>query len=298
MNERKRAIFYLIWSTLLWSLPPIFIKYLSGYFDPFTQNFFRYSAAAIVLFVFCFIRFRDSFSLSRTTLLRLMRPTIPNVLFQVLWVVALYKIYPAFAVLIGRIWVVFVAFLSFIFFPEERSAIKSPKFTWGTFLVLAGASGVVIFKGGILFDASGIGTILIILSSLGWAFYTIEIKRAVRDVEPVISFTVVSIYTTLLLMPLAFIFGNPASIVDTPMQVKLVLIVSGLACLALAHPLYYASLKHLDTGVCSSFLQGSILFTALISYLSFGEVLTTGQILSGAVLLTGAVLVILVRRKY
>jgi len=122
--------------------------------------------------------------------------------------------------------------------------------------------------------------------------YSIQIRRAVRVVDPSDAFVVVSGYTTVALAVLAFVFGNPGQILEVPLWINAVLVASGIGCIALAHTTYYIAIRGLGVSICSTFVLLSCLLIVLLSYWIFGEKLTPGQLVSGAVLIAGSAAVI------
>lgn len=101
-----------------------------------------------------------------------------------------------------------------------------------------------------------------------------------------------------------FLFGLVLSAVGTvglvtkvPWHVNAILVVSGLLCIGIAHPLYYPALKELGLSVCATILLSTPVGTLLLSHWIFGEVLTAGQIMFGLVHLSGGAFTILVSGK-
>jgi drug/metabolite transporter (DMT)-like permease len=211
--------------------------------------------------------------MKRSDLLRLLGPTVPNICFQTLWAAALYAVYPAFAAILGRTWVVYSIILAVILFPEERKVVRSPKFVLGTILSVAGMAGITLLKPGTLGARLNMGTVLVLASAMGWAMYSIQIRRAVEVVDPSDAFVAVSAYTTVALAVLAFVFGSPGRILEVPLWVNFILVLSGIGCIA-------------------TFVLLSCLLVVILSYLLFDEKLTLGQLVSGAVLLLGSGVVI------
>ena len=57
-RDRAVAVAALIITTLLWALPAIAIRYLSDYFDGFTQNLYRYGISAVLVLGVSLVRRR------------------------------------------------------------------------------------------------------------------------------------------------------------------------------------------------------------------------------------------------
>lgn len=291
-RTRIIAILALAATTLLWAFPPIAIRYLSADFDGFTQNMYRYGISAIFLLALSAARRRNIFRMRGRDFLQLLGPAIPNLAYQIIWVAALYRVYPGFAAVLNRMWVVFSILLAAAIFPDEREAVKQWKFILGTIMSLFGVVGVLYFKQGnfaVRFDES---VFLIVVGAAAWAMYAIQIKRAVTRIDPSDAFLVVSLYTAVPLIALGFMFGAPMKVFEVDSFVNVVLFGSGIGCIALGHTMYYIAIKELGVSICSTFVLLSCLLTVVLSHFIFGEIMTAGQIVSGVVLITGAVLAI------
>src|SRR5437773_11242606 len=92
LSEGYAALFATV---VIWSTPSLFQFYLNRYYDPFAQNFYRYSVACLAILPFTIYRFRKSgprFDLS--AILACLIPAVPNAIHQITQVVALYYMGP------------------------------------------------------------------------------------------------------------------------------------------------------------------------------------------------------------
>ena len=138
------ATFACIGALSFWSLGPIFIKYLTGYLDSWTQNLLRYSVACLFWLPFLLFFMKNNRvdkSIWRWALL----PAVSNVVMQTLWAAGFYYIDPAFFVLLTKFSIIWIAGFSIIFFVDERPLLKSYRFWLGTFLSIIGVIGVLVF---------------------------------------------------------------------------------------------------------------------------------------------------------
>jgi len=163
-------------TVIIWSLPSLFQYYLNRYYDPWAQNFYRYSVACLAIVPFLFLRSRQAATpLSGRLFWLCVLPCIPNVVHQVGQVLALYYIGPGAYAIFGRSSVIFTALLALALFPEERHVIRQWQFQVGTFLGLVGAFGVLWFQT----DAqhhhlSATGVIIAITATFCWCFCAIS----------------------------------------------------------------------------------------------------------------------------
>jgi len=203
---------------------------------------------------------------------------------------------PGVYAIFGRSSVIFTALLALVFFPEERGIIRQWQFQVGTVLGLLGAVGVVRFQEGWQAGAVPLrGFVIALTASFCWALYSVLVKRPSARLGPIRSFGVISFITTLLLLPLTVAFGK----IETPLRVdagvNLILIVSAVTCISLAHVLYYVAIRKVGVAL-SQTLQLICPAGALgLSALFFGERLTSAQLWSAGLLLFGAFLAMRVK---
>jgi len=296
-NTFSRGHLAILATVVIWSTPSLFQFYLIRYYEPWSQNFYRYLVAFLAVLPFVVIRFRRGGPrLDRTVFLACLIPSLPNVIHQITQTVALYHMGPGVYAIFGRSSVIFTALLALIFFPEERRIIRQWQFQLGTALGLIGAVGVVCFQEG--WQAGHVplgGFAIAFIASFCWALYSVLVKRPSARLGPIRSFGVISFITSLLLLPLTVAFGK----IDTPLRVdagvNVVLIVSAVTCISLAHVLYYVAIRKVGVAL-SQTLQLICPAGALgLSALFFGERLTPAQLSSAGLLLFGAYLAMRVK---
>lgn len=302
MTKPGRATFsggYLaIFATvLIWSTPSLFQFYLIRYYEPWSQNFYRYFVAFLAVLPFVLLRFRRSGGrLDASVFLACLIPSLPNVVHQITQTVALYHMGPGVYAIFGRSSVIFTALLALIFFPEERVVIRQWQFQVGTVLGLIGAVGVVCFQEG--WEAGAVplhGFAIAFIATFCWALYSVLVKRPSARLGPIRSFGIISFITSLLLLPLTIAFGK----IETPLRVdasvNIILIVSAVTCISLAHVLYYVAIRKVGVAL-SQTLQLLCPAGALgLSALFFGERVTQAQLGSAGLLLFGAFLAMRVK---
>ena len=289
--SKKWGVLLIMLTCCLWSVGPLFVRYLSQYLDVHTQNAFRYLAGSISLFVIGLIFFPRELKQSLELWKKILITTFFLIIMQTFWVMALYRLLPAVAVLIGKISIVFTVVISFIFFPEERGNIKSKKYIFGTILCLAGVCGVMFFKRGVFSFQLKLGVIFIILAHIFWTFYAVYVQKALRAYNIVAFIPYVFIISAGVFFLMALAEGNPLVIIHLPAKVLFILFISGFFCIGLAHSIYYFALRTTGLAMASSMLLVAPFMTAGFSYFIFNERLSAGQLLSGGVLLMGGYIV-------
>jgi drug/metabolite transporter (DMT)-like permease len=203
---------------------------------------------------------------------------------------------PGVYTIFTRASVIFTALLAMAFFPEERHVIRQWQFQLGTGLGLIGAFGVVWFQPGWKSGHIALpGLFIAFTATFCWALYGILVKRPSAQLGSIRSFGVISVITSTLLLPLTLAFGK----IETPFQaaahVNLILIISAVSCITLAHVLYYIAIREIGVALAQT-LQllcpaGAMGLSAWI----YGERLAHAQLWSAGILLLGAFLAMRVR---
>ena len=276
-----------IGALLFWALGPILIRYLADSMGSWTQNALRYTVGClfwlpVLVYFMCTGRFDH-----RTWRLALW-PAAANLLMQALWAESFYHIGPAFAVLLSKTSILWVAAFSLVFFPDERPLVRSPRFWMGLALSGAGTFGVLYFQED--FTAAGTirGVIIGLACALMWAAYTLAVKIKLRDVDARVSFGVVSLYTSIGLWIGVFIFGDPSECLTLGVRPWVAVVVSSITAISLAHVLYYVAIQRIGTTIPVLVVLSQPLLVFCISSVLFHERLSGLQVLFGLVLLLGA----------
>src|SRR2546423_8296852 len=278
----------------IWPLPSLFMYYLNRFYAPWAQNFYRYSIACVAIAPLVLWRARRAGQTIDMHAVRLcLLPCLPNVVHQITQVMALFYMGPGVYTIFTRCSVIFNALLALAFFPEERVIIRQWQFQLGTLLGLIGAFGVIWFQVNADLHSQHValpGLFIAFTATFCWALYGVLIKRPSAELGSIRSFGLVSLITSGLLFPLTLAFGKIATPLHAGVQPNLVLIVSAVTCITLAHVLYYVAIREIGVALSQS-LQ--LLCPAIAIGLSawiYGERLTNAQLWSAAVLLLGALL--------
>jgi drug/metabolite transporter (DMT)-like permease len=294
LSEGYAAVFATI---VIWSTPSLFQYYLNRYYDPWAQNFYRYLVACLAIAPLLIYRSqRGAPRLNWRAVLICFIPCLPNVVHQITQVIALFYMGPGVYAIFTRASVIFTALLALVFFPEERHVIRQWQFQAGTVLGLIGAFGVVWFQPG--WESGHIalpGLFIAFAATFCWALYGILVKRPSAQLGSIRSFGLISLITSALLLPLTLAFGKIGTPLHAGAHVNLILIISAVSCITLAHVLYYVAIREIGVALAQT-LQllcpaGALGLSAWI----FGERLTHAQLWSAAILLFGAFLAMRVK---
>jgi len=293
----SRGYLALFATVVIWSLPSLFQFYLLRYYDVWAQNFYRYSVAclAIAPFVAFHIR-RGGPRLDLRAFALCLVPSLPNVVHQITQTVSLFYIGPGVYAIFTRSSVIMTALLALIFFPEERHILRQWQFQVGTLLGLLGAVGVFWFQPGTDTGHVAIrGLLIAFVATTCWALYGALVKRPSAKLGSIRSFGLVSFITSTLLFPLTCAFGNVATPVHVTWLVNLILAVSAVSCITVAHVLYYVAIQEIGVALAQTLQLLCPLGALLLSGWIFHERLTIAQIWSAAILLFGAFLAMRVK---
>ena len=276
----------------IWSLPSLFQFYLNRYYDPWAQNFYRYLVACLSIAPFVWFSMRRGAPrIDRRAALLCVVPCFPNVVHQITQVVALFYMGPGVYAIFIRSSVIFTALLALAFFPEERPVIRQWQFQVGTVLGLTGAFGVIWFQpNGQDRHIALPGLVVAFAASICWALYGVFVKRPSARLGPIRSFGLVSVITSALLLPLTFAFGKITTPIQVGWDVNVILIISAVSCITLAHVLYYVAIHEIGVALAQTLQLVCPLGALGLSAIIFHERLSHAQWISAAILLIGAFL--------
>ena len=291
-RQLSRGYAALFASIAIWSMPSLFQFYLVRYYEPFAQNFYRYSVAclAIAPFVFFSVR-RGGPRIDIRAVGLCLIPCIPNVIHQITQVVSLFYTGPGVYAIFNRSSVIFTALLALAFFPEERHIIRQWQFQLGTLLGLLGAFGVIWFQAnGEDRHVAWPGLFIAFTATFCWALYAVLVKRPSAQLGAIRSFGVISFITSALSFPLTLLFGRIDAPLHAGAHVNLILIVSAITCITMAHVLYYVAIQEVGVALAQTLQLLCPLGALALSAWIFHERLTSAQLISAAILLIGAFL--------
>ena len=284
-------------TVLIWSTPSLFQFYLNRFYDPWAQNFYRYSVGCIAVLPFVLFRsWQSGPRMNRRLLLACLIAALPNVVHQIAQTVALFYMGPGVYSIFNRSSVIMTALVALAFFPEERRIIRQWQFQVGTLLGLLGALGVFWFQPG--WEQGQIqlrGLAIAFIATFCWALYGVLVKRPSAELGPILSFGLISFITSALLLPLTLAFGKIGTPLHVAAEVNFILIISAVTCISLAHVLYYMAIRQLGVALSQTLQLLCPAGALALSAFFFGERLTQAQLWSAALLLFGAFLALRVK---
>jgi drug/metabolite transporter (DMT)-like permease len=141
------------------------------------------------------------------------------------------------------------------------------------------------------------GAIIVNLATIGWAIYTVTIRKCLKDIDSGIAFGVVSVYSTFGFLGLMFMFGNPSDCLSMPGDIWLALVLSAILAIALSHSLYYMTIKHIGATIPALALLTTPFLVSVLAGIFLNESLNTTQWIWGIVLIAGGAFSISAQRE-
>jgi drug/metabolite transporter (DMT)-like permease len=282
-------------SILLWATIPLFLRSFIHEIDGWTANGFRYAFAAL-LWVIPLIIFMKRGMVDRKLFYYAIIPSIVNIIAQTFWAWTVYYLEPGMVMFLSRLSLVFTVLASFALFPDERALIRSPYFWMGIFFLVMGFIGMNIMRGSLSATESWMGLFIIIGNAIFLGLYGVSVRCWMRGVKPWISFPIICIYTATGLVILMIMFGDPSDLLDMQPHRIVVLIISSIVGIALAHVFIYYAIEHLGVSISSGCQLVLPFMTTIGSYFIYGEIFSSGQWICGIGLLFGAALLLMAQR--
>jgi len=272
---------------VFWSIGPILIKYLADYLDCWTQNALRYNTATLFLLpVLVFSMRRGTFD--RRIWRMAVVPSIANVIMQGFWGAMFYYLNPAFAVLLSKTHVLWIAALSMMILPEERPLLRSPRFWLGLILALAGVAGVLYHSPDFAVAGSARGIVFALAGAIFWAGYAVSVRVYLKDINVLSSFPVVSLYSGVGLAIAALCFGDVGQCLNLSLRLWGILVLSSILGIAFGHLCFYVAVRRLGATIPALVILVQPFSILLMSILIFDETLSLTQGLFGVILILGA----------
>jgi len=281
------ALACLAGATLCWGSVPVMLGYLADpniVPDGYTANAVRYPISALAYLPWLVAALRKG-GLGRFWLSALI-PSAINVAGQTLWGLSPYYLPPGQFAFLFRLSALFGVLGAFWIFRDERLLARSPLFWVGAVLAMIGfvSMSALILTGSTAIQPAGI--VIIFLCSLCYGAYGVSVRYVMGKLDPLVVFSVICAYTSIPLLAMAPL-GSPASLLELKAVPMIVLLVSGLVGVAVAHGLYYIAVQRLGVVVTSMTLTATPFVSIIGSSIWLGERFTPGLWVAGSVLVIG-----------
>ncbi|MFC1479781.1 DMT family transporter [Planctomycetota bacterium] len=301
MNKKHSSQFYIgagaaFFAMACWGTVPVFMKYLTGYMDSWTMNMYRYGVAASLYIPFLAYYWKKGLLTRRLFVLSLY-PTSVNIIGQILWAVSPYYLDPGLMGIFIKTSVIWSTASSFLFFKDERPLMKIPGFWIGTLLTFGSFIGMSVTELNLSEKASVTGLIVILTCSVFWGLYPVAVKMTLKKTNPMLSFGLICINTSVVLIILGCLKGEPGVITDIPLKAVSILIVSAIIGIALSHIAYYIALNAIGVVASTNITMATPLYTLILASIFLNVDITSGKIIFGAGIIAGVFLVTFIRHR-
>jgi len=175
------------------------------------------------------------------------------------------------------LFILLVSFLSRIERPTKRTVL-------GIAVGFCGMLALTFKKG---FSAVNPGDLIIIMSAVSWAIYTVYAKKIVAAYSPMLSVAWVYLFTSLYQLPLFFLQLPDQSWGTVSAMNWFNLGLSVVGSLFVANSLYYFAINRIGPSRAGVYTNMTPVFTLILAVLIRGEVVTLLQVAGLVIIVTG-----------
>ena len=277
--KRRRAVFFTIVAGVLWGTSFPAIKIGLNYVDAYMFVFLRFFLASIIMFSVLIIKRHHGFEFEKRRIVWLLGLT--NGIAYLLQYVGMDYTTASKSSLLVNLSAIWVAILSSLILKERLGTRK-------TIGVVSGILGVFLITTNLNFRSLGqgviIGDLLVLLSGIVWAFFTVYSKKLVSDSTEMVQFIAWVLLATMLpLIP--FLYFSTTAFLTLPIQAWLAIAYTATFCWVIPYYLWLEGLKHISAVSSTIILLIEVIVALAISSALLNETLT---LISGI----GAILVL------
>ncbi len=271
---------------LIWAASWIFIKVALREIPPYSLAFLRFSLASPILFIIAlFKEGKENMKvrLNELPIYSILALSGVTLLYVTEFTALKYTTAINASILINAS-VIFIALLAFFFLGEK---LRRKEWT-GIIISFVGAA-LVVSNGSLKFfhESTFIGDILIMVSAIFWAIYSIVGKKFLETREPLVVTTYAFVLGTIFLLPFSLYEGVTSVVTRISMVGWFSVIYLAVFCSVFAYVVWYQAIKEEKASKVAVFLYSIPLFTALFANIFLGERITIYMLLGGALVIYG-----------
>ena len=275
-----------------WATPNVIGRYLSEYsiLTPTQISALRYLPAAITLVIFCLLtkRGKKLVSVIKKNLFHLIIAALILASFVLLQMYSVVYTTASASSFLLNVNPVLTFVLSYFILKEKHR-------WWGVIGVIIATAGIFfvavpISEISVFFSSETIlGNLLAFLSGLAWAFYSIYLKKFLRENDPIVTSTWTLSISALVLVIVMFsvdgwFSGNPGAV---PILLTTFM---GIIPTAISFTLWFETIRRITVQKASVFQFLIPIIATIFSFLFLGEILTWWFGLGGALILVGLII--------
>ena len=270
-------------------------RYLTFYYDTFTQSFYRFLAGSSFLLLISFLYYRKDLQeiLKNTKLIKdiflLAGVSTASMFF---YIEGLSRTSATITGFINTLALPLTILLTVLFFPSEKTVLKRKGFFIGFFLTFGGTVGFIFSKGNLNFQYS-VGIIFVIVATLIGVFITLLQKRLMTaNLNAVCISALITAFMCLFFLAGGLIWGNLASISDVSLLTNFILFASGVYGLIMGISLALMNIKISGVLITKIAELAIPVFIVLFAFIFLKESLNILQITFGAIIIWGSIIVL------
>ena len=288
MENRKQSNTWsylsILGAIVIWSSSFVAIKLAYTTFPPITLGAARFVVATVILGALTLIRSnrmklerKDVFTVALSGFMGIM-------LYAVLQNIAVQWTSASSATLIIASYPVVTLLLEAIIYKAKLNALK----IIGILVAVAGVFVLAYTRAEERVQGELLGSILLVVAGVAWAFYNFLTKKVVNRYPPVTLLFYQTLFGTLFMLPLA-LFEHGRWAAPTVLSFSMMLFL-GVFCSIIAFLLYNLGLKKLSASSVITMLNLVPLFGVFFSWILLGEAVTPRKIIGGGVIILGVML--------
>ena len=131
------------------------------------------------------------------------------------------------------------------------------------------------------------GLVIMLFCGICYGLYGVTVRYVMGRLNPLFVFAVVGTYTSIGLIAMAPL-GEPSVLLHLPVKPWIVMLVSAITGISLAHGMYYAAVQRVGAAISTLMLSVTPFVTICGSTLLLGERFSSMQWLGGTILVLGA----------
>jgi drug/metabolite transporter (DMT)-like permease len=258
-EKRKKAIILTGLAGVLWGTSFPAIQLGLNYVDPYTFVFFRFFLASIIMFFIVLVKSRCRFEFGKNRVIWFLG--IANGVAYLLQYVGMKSTSASKSSLLVNLSAIWVAILSSLILKEKLGTKRAMG-------ILFGILGVFLITTNLDFKTLGqgaiVGDLLVLLSGVVWAFFTVYNKKLVSNVKDIIQPTTWILFLTLLpLIP--SLYFSTSSPLQLPIEAWLAIAYTAVFCWVIPYYLWSEALKSISAVSSTIILLTEVIVALAIS---------------------------------
>lgn len=268
MDNKKKALILTILAGVLWGSSFPAIKIGLKYIDPYMFVFLRFFVASIIMFFILLLTKKLDFKLGKKKIIWFLG--IINGIAYLLQYIGMNYTTASKSSLLVNLSAIWVAILSPIILKEHlgnKKILGIVLSALGVFLITTNLNFSTLSQGMIW------GDLMVLLSGIIWALFTVCNKKFITDTKNIFQFTAWILFITVLpLIPFIPLSSNVS--LSLPIEAWLAIFYTAIFCWIIPFNLWIRGLKYISTVTSTIILLTEVMVAMIISTIFLKEMLT------------------------